>query len=75
MALPLSSDSMTLDFFWGFFLWLDLLWHGAGFSLSSDESGTGGVFFLRLDLLWRGAGFSSSSDESGTGGVFFVGGR
>ena len=75
MALPSSSDATTLVFFRGFFLRLDLLWRGAGFSSSSDESGTGGVFFLRLDLLWRGAGFSSSSDESGTGGVFFVGGR
>ena len=46
MALPSSSDATTLVFFRGFFLRLDLLWHGAGFSSSSDESGTGGVFFV-----------------------------
>jgi hypothetical protein len=45
MTMASSEDSTTLDFFWGFFLRLFFLGHGAGFSSSSDESGMGGVFF------------------------------
>jgi hypothetical protein len=49
MAFSSSSDATALDFFLDFFLRLDFLGRGAGFSSSSDESGIGGVIFVGGD--------------------------